>query len=107
MTRPFILAVLMAAFVLPFVPTKSEAGVLSRACMRSDRKAATRPMCNCIQQVANQNLSRADQRLAATFFKDPHKAQEIRQSDLRSHEKFWLRYKDFGVVVAASCGHLR
>ncbi|SFM56846.1 hypothetical protein [Shimia aestuarii] len=107
MTRPLILAVAIAAIAIPFMPSKSDAGILSRACMRSDRKAATRPMCNCIQQVANQNLSRADQRLAASFFSDPHKAQEIRQSDTRGHEQFWSRYKEFGTVVAASCGHLR
>ena len=107
MTRPLFLALIIAALVFPFMPSKSEAGILGRACMRSDRKAATRPMCNCIQQVANQSLSRADQRLAASFFADPHKAQEIRQSDMRGHEQFWSRYKEFGTIVAASCGHLR
>ena len=79
---------------------------MSNACMRSDRKARSRKMCNCLQQVANQDLSRRDQKLAASFFKDPHKAQEIRQSDRASHEKFWKKYKQFGGTFAASCGHL-
>ena len=106
MTKPVIAALCVALTVIPFA-TISEAGVMSRACLRSDRDAATRSMCSCIQKVANQNLNRSDQRLAASFFKDPHKAQEIRQSDRASHERFWLRYKEFGTVVAASCGHLR
>ncbi len=80
------------------------AGTISRACLKSDRNAATRSMCRCIQKVANQSLSRSDQKLAASFFEDPHKAQEIRQSGNNSHERFWLRYKDFGTVVSATCG---
>jgi len=53
--------------------------------------------------VANSELSRTDQKLAAGFFKDPHKAQVMRQSDRRSHEKFWLRYKDYGQTAASVC----
>ncbi|MDO6658904.1 hypothetical protein Q4550_23925, partial [Anaerobacillus sp. 1_MG-2023] len=63
--------------------------------------------CRCIQNVADQNLTRRDQKMAASFFSDPHKAQEIRQSDNRSHEDFWKRYSEFGGVVAASCSHLK
>lgn len=79
------------------------AGPMERACNKSDRRAASRTMCNCIQQVADFALSKKDQRLAATFFKDPHKAQDIRQSDNRNHEAFWLRYKDFAAAAGASC----
>lgn len=95
-----------ATLLCSTIPGPADAGTISRACLKSDRNGATRSMCRCIQQVANQSLSRSDQKLAASFFADPHKAQEIRQSDSRSHEKFWLRYKDFGSVVSASCGHL-
>ncbi|PSL18148.1 hypothetical protein [Shimia abyssi] len=103
----YLSAALVAVLINPLFATALEAGVMTRACMQSDREAASRRMCRCIQQVADQNLSRADQKLAASFFKDPHKAQKIRQSDSNSHERFWLRYKEFGSVVAASCGHLR
>ncbi|MGR3713475.1 MAG: hypothetical protein ACU0A6_10195 [Shimia sp.] len=96
-------AAIAATVLYSTVPTDASAGAMSRACMASDRSAATNRMCRCIQKVANRNLSRSDQRLAASFFKDPHKAQEVRQSDNRSHEKFWLRYKDFGSVVSSSC----
>ncbi|MEP2531334.1 hypothetical protein [Shimia sp.] len=102
-----ICAALIGVVTIPLFSTMAEASTMSRACLRSDRPAATRSMCRCIQQVANQNLSRTDQKMAATFFSEPHKAQVIRQSDRSSHEKFWLRYKEFGSVVAASCGHLR
>ncbi len=95
-----------AALLCSTLPGPADAGTISRACQKSDRSGATRSMCRCIQQVANQNLSRNDQKLAASFFEDPHKAQQIRQSSSRSHEKFWLRYKDFGSVVSSSCGHL-
>lgn len=80
-----------------------EAGLIASACVRSDREAANWRMCSCLQHVANQSLSRADQRLAARFFKDPHMAQEVRQSPSRSHEIFWERYKAFGDTAEVMC----
>lgn len=93
-----------AAMLVTLLGTSgTTAGPISNACIQSDRQSASRGLCNCLQHVANGELNRTDQRLAASFFKDPHKAQEIRQSDRRSHEKFWLRYKDFGETAAALC----
>lgn len=93
-------AAILAVFL---VSSPAVAGPMEKACNRSDRAASNRSLCNCIQQVADFKLSGKDQRLAATFFKDPAKAQEIRQSDRRSHEAFWLRYKEFASVAEASC----
>jgi hypothetical protein len=93
--------VLVAA--LAAAPLPVFAGPMERACNKSERRASNRSLCNCIQQVADFKLSNKDQRLAASFFKDPHKAQAIRQSDSRSHEAFWQRYKDFASVAGASC----
>ncbi|MDO6483202.1 hypothetical protein [Shimia thalassica] len=98
---------LIAALISPIVISTADAGRISNACMQSDRKAKSRNLCRCIQNVADQNLTRRDQKMAASFFSDPHKAQEIRQSDNRSHEDFWKRYSEFGGVVAASCSHLK
>jgi hypothetical protein len=83
------------------------AGPIERACLKADRKAATRPLCNCVQQVADLTLDSGDQRLAATFFSDPHRAQVIRQSDNTSHEKFWKRYKAFGASAESYCRSIR
>lgn len=107
MTSRPIIAAAIAAFLFALLPAPADAGVINRACLNSNRDAASRGMCKCLQQVANQNLSRADQRLAASFFKNPHKAQKIRQSDRPAHERFWLRYKEFGANAAASCRQLR
>lgn len=101
-----LVALLLAAVTLPAVPHMAEAGPMKRACLKSDRKAASRRMCRCMQQVADRELRSSDQKLAASFFKDPHKAQEIRQSDRLSHERFWKRYKEFSTTFAATCGHL-
>lgn len=105
--RTILSALCMASLLVSAVPAPAGAGTISNACMKSDRKAKSRKMCRCMQSVADQKLSRNDQKLAASFFKDPHKAQEIRQSDRRSDEKFWKRYKEFGATFAASCGHLK
>jgi len=106
MTR-FLAAPLLALMLIPALPQPVDANTLNRACLRSDRDGATRQLCRCIQKTANKSLSRADQKLAASFIKEPHKAQEIRQSDRRSHEIFWKRYKEFETKVVASCKHLR
>lgn len=78
-------------------------GPVSQACLRGGRKAANRRLCGCIQGVADRQLSSADQRMAASFFSDPHKAQEIRQSDRSSHETFWKRYKAFTGTAERTC----
>lgn len=101
--KHIILTVALAALLAPVVPTTVEASTLQRACMKSDRKAANRSLCRCIQKAARGKLSSSDQRLAATFFRDPHRSQEIRQSDRSSHEKFWKRYKEFGVHAQRMC----
>ena len=79
-------------------------GPISKACMASDRKARSRERCGCIQAVANDTLSASDQRLAVTFYNDPHRAQEVRQSDNAGHERFWQTYKAYSKSAAAVCG---
>ncbi|MGX9357142.1 hypothetical protein ACS3SW_18815 [Roseobacteraceae bacterium S113] len=102
MKRTLVVA-LLAGLLTPAIPTFAHAGPISRACMAADRKAATPRLCRCIQTAANRTLTRSDQRLASKFFKDPHHAQEIRQSDRRSHEAFWDRYTEFGARAEAMC----
>lgn len=97
--RPLILAAALAALSTPVV-----AGPIERACLQSDRPGVSRGVCGCIQKAADVTLSRRDQRQAARFFRDPHRAQEVRQSDRRSDEAFWQRYKRFGATAAGSCG---
>ncbi len=101
-----LLAASFLALTVTALPHASQASTMSRACLQSDRASASKSVCSCIQKVANQSLTRTDQRMAATFFKDPHKAQEIRQSSSNNHNDFWTRYREFGSIVVASCGHL-
>lgn len=84
--------------------TPSFSGPIERACLSSPRKEANWPLCRCIGRIANQTLSRSDQRKAAKFFKEPQLAQQTRQSDNRATEQFWKRYSDFGATAAAACG---
>lgn len=80
-----------------------QAGSIERACNKSDRDAANRSVCACIQQVADQSLSGADQRRAAGFFNDPDKAQDVRLSDTSRDDAFWTRYMAFGEQAEAYC----
>lgn len=98
--------VLLSTFLLTFMASSAPAGDLIRkACVRSGRPAASQELCVCIQQVADTVLTkRRDQRLAASFFRNPHKAQVIRQSDNPRNEVFWLRYKEWGNAAEKSCG---
>lgn len=79
-------------------------GTIERACLKTDRPNATRRLCSCIQDVANATLSGGERSKVVKFFKNPHKSQSTRQSDRRSDEKFWLKYKQFGKIVARQCG---
>ncbi|MBJ3763385.1 hypothetical protein ILP92_11575 [Maribius pontilimi] len=93
---------MIAALVLCGAGT-AQAGVIERACLKSDRQAANRSLCGCIQQVADVTLTRRDQKLAATFFREPHRAQEVRQSDNPRHETFWKKYRSFGSTAENYC----
>ena len=85
-------------------PVFAASGVIERACRQSNRTAATPQMCSCIQRVANDSLNRSERRKVAKFFSDPHQAQEVRQSDRRTDEMLWKRYKAFGLQAQKSCG---
>ena len=76
---------------------------IERACLKSDRGSGDRSLCGCIQDAANLTLTARDQRRAAEFFDDPHQAQVVRQSDRRSDEVFWKRYKNFGQTAETFC----
>jgi len=89
-----------AALVL--AGSSAMAGPIDKACIRAGRTADP-ALCGCIQQVADNTLSRSDQRRAAKFFEDPDMAQETRVSDHSSDEDFWLRYKNFAQAAEAYC----
>jgi len=93
----------LAAGAATFTATPVHAGTIERACLSSDRKGVSRALCGCIQQVADMTLDRRDQRLAAKFFKDPHMAQEVRQSKTDRDNVFWKKYRQFGDTATAYC----
>jgi len=68
-------------------------GPISKACMASDRKARSRALCGCIQAAANQTLNASQQRRAVAFYDNPHRAQEVRQSDRTNDERFREAYR--------------
>lgn len=93
----------VAAAAIVMTAPLAMAGPIDSACVRSDRARGNSPLCGCIQQVANQTLSRSDQRRAAAFFKDPHHAQEVRMSKSNADNAFWDRYKRFASAAEAYC----
>lgn len=94
--------VIAAAAVMMTAPL-AMAGPIDSACIRSDRARGNAPLCGCIQRVADQTLSRSDQRRAAAFFRDPHQAQEVRMSKTDADNAFWARYKQFAGTAEAYC----
>ena len=99
MINRFIIAAAAVVLTAPL----AVAGPIDSACVRSDRARANAPLCGCIQQVANQTLTRGDQRRAASFFRDPNKAQEARMSKSDRDNAFWSRYKRFAATAEAYC----
>ncbi len=104
MKKPILLATCVAIALPVFTTFALAGGPIESACMRSDRRAANRALCGCIQDVADDTLRGADQRRAAKFFKDPDKAHEVWMSKSKSDDEFWKRYKAFGAAAQASCG---
>ena len=95
--------ILIAAAAIVLTTPLAMAGPIDSACVRSERGARQQALCGCVQQVANQMLSRSDQRLAASFFRDPHKAQVVRMSKSNADNAFWARYKQFAGAAEAYC----
>lgn len=98
MTKTFLLAAGVA-----LLANAAFAGPIERACLKSDRKAANRSVCACIQQAADMTLSNGDQRRAVSFFKDPDKAHKVWMSKSNGDDAFWDRYKAFGAQAEALC----
>ena len=101
MTRTTLAAGL--AVMMALAPGLAQAGAINRACLKSERKNITPELCRCIDSVASRTLSRPDRRLAAKFFRDPDRAQEIRRSDRPQDDAFWERYEMFSKRVASTC----
>lgn len=101
--RTILFGAALATLALSTIPMQAAAGPIERACMRSDRDAANRQVCSCIQQVADMTLRNGDQRRAAKFFADPDRAHETWMSQRASDDAFWERYKNFGATAEAYC----
>ncbi len=101
--RRTILAASLAILTVPLLPSMVSAGPIETACLRSDRAQATRAMCRCIDSVAQRTLTRSEQRRAATFFRDPQRAQDVRMSKSDRDNAFWARYREFGAAAERSC----
>jgi hypothetical protein len=95
--------VLGIALALTPAAMPATAGPIERACLRSDRDAANRAVCSCIQQVADMTLTGSDQRKASKFFSDPERAQDVFLSKREADDEFWDRYKNFGATAEAYC----
>lgn len=78
-------------------------GSVGQACLASGRDAASRSLCSCVQGVAAQTLSRADQDRVARFMGNPELAERMRADDGRAAEAFWDRYQAFADAAEASC----
>ena len=100
MMKP-VVAIAAILLTTPF----AEAGPIDNACIRSDRGARSPGLCGCIQQVANQTLSRSDQRRAARLFRNADEAQEIGMSKSDADNAFWARYKNFAATAEAYCSN--
>lgn len=98
-----ILRIAAAAAITLCLTLPVQARAIEDACARSERVGGDTRLCTCIQRIANQLLTPRDQRLAASFFRDPHRAQEIRMSDRAQDERFWDRYRAFGALAEQSC----
>ena len=83
--------------------TRIAYGPISKACLASGREGRSQQLCGCIQSVADQTLSRAQQRRSVAFYDDPDLAQQIRQSDGPADVTFWKAYSAYGERAEKLC----
>lgn len=116
MIRYFVLTAAAAALVgcgqartVPEVTRAaiSSSGVIGQACSQSTRPGVSPRLCGCIQMVADQTLSRADQSRAGPFFADPDAAHAVRLSDTPRDDAFWARWTDFAEAAEGLCAAYR
>ncbi|MEL7300457.1 MAG: arginine transporter [Pseudomonadota bacterium] len=79
------------------------AGPISEACLAAGRQNANRASCQCIQGVADDKLSRGDQRLGASFFDDPERGQDVRLNDSPGADAFWERWTTYAARAEDVC----
>jgi hypothetical protein len=96
--------VLALGLTVAVTTTVAAAGPIERACLGSDRRAASPALCSCIQRVADMTLKGGDQRRASKFFRDPDAAHATWMSKRAADDAFWERYKSFGQTAQAYCG---
>ncbi|PID36139.1 MAG: hypothetical protein CR993_06360 [Rhodobacterales bacterium] len=96
---------LLPATLLLLAATPASAGRIERACLASDLNG-TRPLCACLQIVADQTLPSAYQRRGAAFFRNPDLSQKTKMSaiDNASDARFWQHWQLFGQRAEATCG---
>lgn len=99
--KHFLTAATLAIGLL--APAAAVAGLIESACNASDRPAANRQVCRCIDSVADRTLTRSEQRRAARFFRNPDEAQAVRMSRSREDNEFWARYRAFGDLAEQMC----
>ncbi|WP_246253545.1 hypothetical protein [Sulfitobacter maritimus] len=84
-------------------PVLFATGPIQKACLADGRRGASQARCGCVQAVADQTLSWSEQRTGVKVFRDPHRLQEMRQSDNARDNAFWSTWKAFGQSAAAAC----
>lgn len=92
----------LAAVLVSSAPVMAR-GAIETACLRSDRPAAGRALCGCLQRVADATLSAGEQTRGAAFFADPHKSQEAKASDRAADEAFWAKWEAFADTAVKNC----
>lgn len=103
MKPSLILPALALAIAGTLAPLPAAANPIERACLQSGRSAANTALCSCIGSAAERTLSSRQMRDGARFFRDPQRAQDVRQSDRRNDEELWRAWRSFGETAEAMC----
>lgn len=96
-------AAMAVALAMSSAAGAAYASPVESACLNSGRSQANGALCRCIGSVAQQTLTRSEQRRAARFFRDPDLAQQVRMSRSEADNAFWARYRAFGERAEQFC----
>lgn len=91
-----------AATSLLLAPLAALGGPTQQACLLSDHSPGPKA-CLCVQQIADQTLSREEQFLAASIIAEPDLLDTYLVDDRPQSRGFVERYREWGARAAQSC----
>lgn len=98
-----MLRCVLTILLLKILAAPASAGPIERSCLKSDRPAASRRLCDCVEKMAYKALPRREIGKVAQLMRDPERVDTVKRSSRSSDRALWQSYKKYAGRAEASC----